>query len=51
MAQAYVPQAAWNNGNTGGSLCNGLKELEGVNKWQTTYVRVCSENEIVHDVF
>ena len=50
MAQAYVPQAVWNNGNIGGSLSNELKELERVNECQTTYGPVCSENEIIHDV-
>ena len=50
MAQAYVPQAVWGNGNAGGSLGNELKELERVNECLTAYDPVCSENEIVHDV-
>ena len=50
MAQAYVPQAAWNNGNSGGSRCSELNDLERVNEYQTAYVPVCSENEIIHDV-
>ena len=50
MAQAYVPQAVWNNGNAGGRLCNELKKLERMNECQTPHGPVCSENEIIHDV-
>ena len=35
MDQAYVPQAGWNHGNAGGSLCSELKELERVNECHT----------------
>ena len=51
MAQAYAPQAGWNDGNASGSLCNELKSLSvGMNECRTAYCPVCADNEIIHDV-